>query len=83
MIFTAKFEELEANMSASFEANIVVEVTNDYKIYEGNYEVTPSLESQTLPTKHKVMASDLTVEAVPVFETSNNSGGTTVYIAKE
>lgn len=51
--------------------------------YNGSYEVTPKVTSQTLPTRDKFMIDDMTVEAIPYFETSNNSGGTTVYIAKE
>lgn len=83
MIFTAKFEELESDFSASLNENIVIQVTNEYEMYEGNYNVTPTIDSQTLPTKKKVMADDLNIKGIPVFETENLSGGTTVYIAKE
>lgn len=51
--------------------------------YEGEYVVTPKVESQTMPTKEKVMLKDVTIKAIPYFETSNTSGGNTVYIAKE
>lgn len=51
--------------------------------YSGSYSVTPSMEAKTLNTKGKLMTDDVTVQAVPVFRVSNNSGGTTVYIANE
>lgn len=51
--------------------------------YEGDYEVIPKVTSQVLKTKQKVMTDDLTVKEVPVYEVSNTSGGTTIYIAKE
>lgn len=51
--------------------------------YEGDYTVTPAVNAQTLPTKEKVMLDDLSIKAIPYFETSNNSGGNTVYIGNE
>lgn len=51
--------------------------------YEGEYSVTPRTEQQTIPTKDKVMLEDVTVQAIPFYNVSNNSGGSTVYIAKE
>lgn len=51
--------------------------------YDGPYEVTPKVESQVLNTKSKVMRSDVTVNRIPIFETSNSAGGETVYIAAD
>ena len=51
--------------------------------YDGEYEVIPRVDSQTLPTKKKVMKDDLTIKEIPFFDVSNNSGGTTVYIGEE
>lgn len=51
--------------------------------YEGEYVVTPKVDQQKLDTKGAVMNDDVTILAIPYFETSNNSGGNTVYIAKE
>lgn len=48
--------------------------------YEGEYEVQPSFEVQTLPTAHKLLANNLTVDAIEVSTVSNLSGGNTVYI---
>lgn len=49
--------------------------------YEGEYEVTPSVTAQTLPTKDKLMSDDLTIKAIPVYNVGNTSGGSTFYIA--
>lgn len=51
--------------------------------YEGSYSITPKVEAQTMPTKEKVMVDDVTIKAIPFFDVSNTSGGSTVYIAKE
>lgn len=51
--------------------------------YEGAYTVTPRFYEQTLETQGKYMHGDVTVLEIPYFETSNLSGGTTVYIATE
>lgn len=58
-------------------------VTTGGKPYEGAYEVTPTVEGVTLPTKSRVMMDDLTVNKIPIFEVGNTSGGNTVYIAAE
>ncbi len=52
-------------------------------IYEGSYQVIPKVNEQVLETKEKIMKDNLTVVAIPFFETSNEVGGNTVYIAKE
>lgn len=61
----------------------VVATEDDIERYDGEYEVTPTIEGETLPTKRKFMEEDLLVNPIPIYETSNDSGGTTVYIAKE
>ena len=81
--FSSKFEELDSDFSASLDENIVIELTTEHEQYEGDYNVTPTIESQTLPTKKKLMAEDVNIKGIPIFETDNLSGGTTVYIAKE
>lgn len=52
----------------------------DGETYEGSYEITPSVHSQTLFTKQKFMTDDLTIKEIPYYETSNLQG-ITVYIA--
>lgn len=52
--------------------------------YMGEYEVMPSPTSQqTLKTAQKLMSNDVIVHKIPYYETSNNSGGNTVYIGIE
>ena len=54
------------------------------KPYEGEYEVTPSAtEKQTLNTAQRLMSKDVVVHKIPYYETSNNSGGNTVFIGSE
>lgn len=48
--------------------------------YDGDYTVTPRVFEQELETKNKLMASNVTVLAIPYSEVSNNSGGNTVTI---
>lgn len=51
--------------------------------YTGTYEITPAVESQTLPTAQKLMTQDMQIKAIPYFETSNDFDGETVYIGSE
>lgn len=53
------------------------------KQYEGEYDVAPKVESQTLPTKEKYLLKDVTIKEIPFFEVSNLEGGQTIYIGKE
>lgn len=77
------FSEAGDDFSAQFgELHTVTEYVGG-EPYDGQYAVTPKVEAQILPTKGKVMLDDVTVLEIPFFETSNTSGGNTVYIAKE
>lgn len=51
--------------------------------YEGEYEVTPKISSQILPTAKKLMKDDMTIKAIPYFDVSNTAGGQTIYIGSE
>lgn len=53
------------------------------ELFTGDYEVTPRIQSQIVPTKDKVMSDDMTVKAIPFYNVSNTSGGHTVYIGSE
>ena len=55
----------------------------EMEYYEGPYEVTPAVKEATLQTSNKVMRRNLTVKSIPISIVSNESGGQTVYIAKE
>lgn len=62
---------------------IIVPVYKDAPPYEGDYEVTPKVSEQKLPTAMKLLEEDVTIKSIPFFNVGNTSGGSTVYIAKE
>lgn len=76
-----KFSESVAGDKAIFSEVQTVNVGGDP--YEGDYVVTPKVDQQIMSTKGKVMVQDVTIKQIPFFKTSNTSGGSTVYIAKE
>ena len=57
-------------------------ITETINIYEGDYTIVPKVESQLMRTKNKKMEDNVTVLAIPYFETSNLTGKT-VYIGGE
>lgn len=77
VVFSETGESIAADFGEIQSVNIGAEV------YEGDYVVTPKVDGQTIPTKGKVLIKDMTVKAIPYFDVSNTSGGSTVYIAKE
>lgn len=70
---------LSGTIPGTLEFHYLVDVPE----YEGPYEVTPQVEAQTLETAGKIMKNDVAVKAIPIYEVSNTSGGSTVYIAKD
>lgn len=51
--------------------------------YEGPYQVRPSPHgSQVLETRYRLMADDVTVEEIPYYKTTNESGGYTAIIGE-
>ena len=50
-------------------------------VYSGQHHVIPKTEGQELPTKNARLTRNITVAAVPYYETKNENG-TTVYIAE-
>lgn len=64
----------------SVTATVSLPVVMGDDIYNGSYDVVPSFDTQTLKTKGRTMADNVTIEAIQVSRTSNPSGGTTVYI---
>lgn len=78
-IFTLEEPEYEFTI----EEAIIVHEGGSYDVYDGQYEVTPSAHNPiVLETREKLMADDVTVNKIPYYETSNESG-LTVYIADE
>ena len=65
----------------SIVGDLATAYTAHASVYEGDYEITPTVGEQELKTKHKYMNDDIMVHAIPFFEVSNTSGGNTVFIA--
>lgn len=57
--------------------------TPDIESYKGSYQVTPKFSEQVLQTRGKQLSDDVVVKPIQIHETTNSSGGTTVYIAME
>ena len=51
-----------------------------YSTYRGSYVVLPDFNGRILETENKLMISNVSILPIPVYRTSNLSGGTTVYI---
>jgi hypothetical protein len=60
---------------------LIVSYADGLNLYDGEYEITPTAEAQSLPTKNKHLEQDLIISAIPYYETSNAHGGTTINIA--
>lgn len=50
--------------------------------YDGEYVIEPTSQQQVLNTANKAMTDDLTIKRIPYAETTNDKGGTTLYIGK-
>lgn len=71
-----------ANMTGTI-GNGIVKYDSSTELYTGEYNVVPkAAEEQRLPCAGKKMKKDITVQKVPYYETSNDTG-ITVYIASE
>ncbi len=78
--------ELQADnrcLDAEFAGFQKVTEFKDAEPYTGEYEITPKVEAQTMPTAQKLMTDDVKIKSIPYFDVSNASGGSTVYIARE
>lgn len=51
---------------------------SEYQIYEGTYRVIPTTDDQVLQTNKKLLTDNLTVEEIPIYETSNETGKTII-----
>ena len=81
--FDVKFSESSQTLLAKFGEIQTVTKYVGGDPYDGDYMVTPKVIAQTMPTKDKVLVDDVHIASIPYFDVSNNSGGSTVYIAKE
>ena len=78
-------QSIDISVSPRQEIGIEQDIINvlPVPVYKGEYEVTPKVTEQTLPTAQKVLEKDVCVKKIPYFEVSNNSGGNTVFIGSE
>lgn len=75
--FSPIFTTNEESFKCEFGEFLIIH-TADW--YGGDYEITPTIEGKTYPTKDKTMREDLTMKAIPFAEVSNPQGGYTVNI---
>lgn len=73
--------EIEKNKT-ELETSAPYSVYIEGEIYDGDYEVTPTTNPQTLETATKVMLQNVQINKIPYFETANEYGDT-VYIGSE
>ena len=74
----------EADEGRVLTASGGVAVWQDLPKYTGKYSVTPEVDTaQTLETAGKYLTNDVTVNAIPDYEVSNEAGGNTFIIGKE
>jgi hypothetical protein len=79
---TIEFESNDNILNANFgEIQLIKDIDVEY--YMGKYVVTPKVEAQMMETSGKMMSDNVTIKEIPFFETSNVSGGKTVYIGRE
>lgn len=70
--------------SATLHGTLTARSVINAEIYDGEYVVhSEAHEVQILPTAHKQLTKNITVEKIPYFETSNLSDGITAYIGSE
>lgn len=72
-------EDYEETFSPQFN-EITTRYVGELEEYSGPYNVTPSLEHQTLYTEQKALMDNIKVFAIPYAEVSNTSGGITATI---
>lgn len=82
--FDVELQENNLTFDVGF-TNLQIVAPGGYGVetYNGEYEVTPTPEQQVLQTAFRYMEDNVTVKSIPFFETSNQTGGNTVYIASE
>ena len=72
--------ELDDRALIGLDVDISTPHAIDVDPYEGEYEVTPSLQAQYFDTKDKILRKSMTIHQIPVVYTSNPYNGKTVVI---
>ena len=80
-----QYRDGELSRSGSFQGELGVFLTEGMpEDYRGETTIIPRARADViLPTKDTVLREDVTVKQVPFYATSNEAGGSTIYIAKE
>lgn len=60
-----------------------VQIVEHQNLYIGEYTITPDITPVVLPTRDKLMADDITVHKIPLWEIGNPQGGKTILIGGE
>lgn len=60
--------------------DVIIPITHNPEVYDGDYDITPGLEELILSTAGKLMSDNVTVRKIPIVSTSNPQGGQTVII---
>ena len=61
--------------------SLILPTRSSEEIYEGSYDIEPDTsDEQILPTKRKILSDDIVVRKIRYSETTNPSGGCTVFI---
>lgn len=82
IVYPLKVESNYGNISLNVGTTVDVQIIEGQH-YTGSYIVTPlAYNDQELLTKNRVLDDNIIVQKVPKYETSNLSGGMTVYIAE-
>lgn len=76
----AKFTDNSEHFKANFGEFVTITKYVGGEAFEGDYTVIPKISPQIMPTKEKVMINDVTIKAIPYYETSNLSNGKTIII---
>lgn len=76
--FTIALEEQCKSFETEFSSVQIIGGGGDP--YEGEYDITPKKNKQTMATRGKVMSDDVTILAIPYAEVTNATGGQTVTI---
>ena len=80
---TQTFEFSLSSEEYSFGIDSAVQIMDTADLYNGPYVVEPDWEAQTLATRDKTMADNVTIEGIYVARVANSAGGKTVYIGGE
>lgn len=77
------FDSIGNRIEVAVESFQREEIIGDVEYYTGDYTVTPKVVGQSLATMGKMMSDNVIINKIPYYETSNLSGGNTVFIGKE